>query len=313
MRASSISLFSLFIATISALLRAPVFTGYVDDGLNWQTLESGALRVHWYEAEAAFGQAALDAAQAGFASIGKLLPPDLSQPVDIFLYKDVTDLRGAVDASDPGWLAGHADPALGVVRVVVEPDADQRVTMDQRIPHELMHVMLYRRLGPGYGNVPAWLREGMATLVETSPNPEYERVLAEEAARRRLLPLADLCRSFPAGAGQAFLAYAEARSFALYLQETYGSSGLLDLASAYAAGADCESGSERALGIPLTRLEEQWQASVLGKPAPLRALQNITPYLVLLCLVLGIPLLGIAGTLHKKGSRHEPETYVRRE
>ena len=54
--------------------------------------------MHWYQGDAAFGQAALEAAQAGLASIGRLLPPDLSQPVEIFLYADVTDLRGAVEA-----------------------------------------------------------------------------------------------------------------------------------------------------------------------------------------------------------------------
>ena len=314
---------SLFIVTASILLcvpeayaqagHAPLGARYEDDGFSWQTLESGALRVHWYQGDAAFGQAALEAAQAGLASIGRLLPPDLSQPVEIFLYADVTDLRGAVDTRDSDWLAGHADPALGIVRVVVEPGAEQLMTMEQRIPHELMHVMLYRRLGPGYGNVPAWLREGMATLVETSPNADYEHVLAEAAVNQRLIPLADLCRAFPAGAAQAFLAYAQARSFSLYIRETYGSSGLLDLAAAYADGADCQGGTERALGIPLPKLEERWQSSVLGEPAVLPALQNIAPYLVLLCLVLGIPLLGIAGTLRKKGSRHEPETYVRRE
>jgi hypothetical protein len=308
MGASAISLFSLLILTVSQ-----VFTWYGDDGYNWQTLESGALRVHWYEGDSGFGQAALDAAESGLASIGRLLTPDLSQPVEIFIYADVTALRGAVEPRDFDWLAGHADPTLGIVRVVIEPGAEQRVTMEQRIPHELMHVMLYRRLGPGYGNVPAWLREGMATLVETSPDPAYERVLAEAAASQRLIPLADLCRSFPASAGQAFLAYAEARSFALYLQGAYGSSGLLDIAAAYAAGVDCENGTERALGVPLTRLEERWQASVRGETDYLAALQNITPYLGLLCLVLGIPVLGIAGTLRRKGSRHEPETYVRRE
>ena len=111
---------SLFIVTASILLRVPeayaqaariplranelalqsepLSIRYEDGGFSWQTLESGALRVHWYQGDAAFGQAALEAAQAGLASIGRLLPPDLSQPVEIFLYADVTDLRGAVEA-----------------------------------------------------------------------------------------------------------------------------------------------------------------------------------------------------------------------
>jgi hypothetical protein len=45
---------------------------------------------------------------------------------------------------------------------------------------------------------------------------------------------------------------------------------------------------------------------VLGGNRLLPALQNISPYLVLLCLVLIIPFIGIVSTLRKKGSHHEP-------
>jgi len=50
--------------------------------------------------------------------------------------------------------------------VVIEPGPNQSIVMEQRIPHELMHVMLYRSIGAGYNNLPAWLREGTATLAE---------------------------------------------------------------------------------------------------------------------------------------------------
>lgn len=278
----------------------PFSVEYADDRFDWQTLDSGSLRVHWYEGDAAFGTAALETSEASLESIRELFPPDLSLPVEIFVYANVDDLRGTFTLDERAWLAGHADPALGVVMLVVEPGADQGMVMEQRIPHELMHVMIYRRLGAGYGRLPAWLGEGMATLVEIYPNSEYERVLAGAAAGDRLIPLARLCSSFPEEAGDAFLAYAEARSFTRYLHETYGSTGLLDLSAAYADGVDCERGTERLFGIPLSRLEADWRASSLGQDAFLRAFQNILPYLVLMCLVLLIPLIGAVATLRKK-------------
>jgi hypothetical protein len=165
--------------------------------------------------------------------------------------------------------------------------------------------MLYRRVGPGYPNLPGWLREGMAIFVEMYPNAEYDRVLQESVARDSLIPLKDLCVSFPAHPAQAFLAYAESRSFTNYLHETYGSAGLLNLADSYADGMDCERGAERAFGISLSDLETSWRSSVLGQKTLFTSLQNVSPYLVLLCLVLAIPLIGIAGTLRKKGRRNE--------
>ena len=179
--------------------------------------------------------------------------------------------------------------------------------MEQRIPHELMHVMMYRAIGSGYYNIPTWLREGMATLAEVYPNPDFDRVLADAAKSNDLIPLNTLCASFPAAFGQAFLAYAESRSFTSYLQDAYGSSGLLKLSTSYADGVDCERGTELAFGLPLPKLEAEWRSSILGQNTWLPALQNMTPYLVLLCLVLIFPLIGILGTLRKKGNRNEPE------
>ena len=264
------------------------------------------LKIHWYQGDANFGQAALETAQAGLESIGRYLPSSLEQPVDIFVYASTTDLQSELIPGGENWIAGHANPAQGVIRVVVEPGADQRIRMEQRIPHELMHIMLYRQVGAGYHTIPAWLREGMATLAEVYPNADYDPALAEATENNRLIPLKQLCSSFPADAGQAFLAYAESRSFTDYLHDTYGSTGLLNLAVSYADGVDCERGTERALGVSLSRLESEWRASALGQNAALSALQNISPYLVLLCLVLIIPLIGAVSTIRRKGTRNEP-------
>jgi hypothetical protein len=287
-------------------------TRQVDDRFNWQTLESGPLKVHWYQGDASFGQAALNTAQAGLESTARLIPPNLEEPIEIFVYANADDLRGALISGNENWVAGHADPALGVVMVVVEPGAEQRITMEQRIPHELMHVMLYRNVGVGYKNIPAWLREGTATLAEIYPNADYDRVLAEAATGNQLIPLNDLCTSFPAEAGRAFLAYAESRSFTDFLYDAYGSTGLQNLVRFYADGVDCERGPERAFGVSLASLERQWHSSSLGQNAFLSALQNNAPYLVLLCLVLIIPLIGVVSSLRRKGNSNESGTYSRK-
>jgi hypothetical protein len=282
---------------------------YDDGPFDWQTLQAGTLRVNWYRGDTNFGQAALKAAQAGLESIRALMPFDLAQPIEVFIYANADDLRGTLNSSGQDWVAGHADPGLGVVKVVIEPGAQQSILMEQRIPHELMHVMLYRRVGAGYHNIPAWLREGIATLAETYPNPDYDRVLSDAAATDTLIPLKNLCSSFPSNTGEAFLAYAESRSFTNYLHNTYGSAGLLSLAAYHADGVDCERGAERAFGVSLSKLELDWRASVLGQKPLGLALRNMMPYLVLLCLVLLVPFLGVLSMIRRKG--YGPETYAR--
>ncbi|HMD80384.1 MAG TPA: peptidase MA family metallohydrolase, partial [Anaerolineales bacterium] len=206
------------------------------------------------------------------------------------------------------WVAGHVNSAAGVVMVIIEPGPNQSISMEQRIPHELMHVMMYRRVGAGYQNLPAWLREGTATLAEINPNPDYDVVLTSAGVTGTLIPIRDLCVSFSPNPDAAFLAYAESRSFVNYLHDTYGSQNLLNLALIYADGLDCERGVERAYGVSLSKLEMDWRRSVLGQNTVIPALQNMFPYLALLCLVLLIPFIGITSVMRKKGNRNESES-----
>lgn len=302
--------YQVTLADGSAAQSETYFVRYDDDRFAWQTLEAGSLRVHWYNGDANFGGAALNTAQSGLQSISGLLPLDLARPVDIFIYANAGDLRGALYSESDEWVAGHANAAAGVVMALIEPGPNQSIFMEQRLPHELMHVMLYRSIGAGYNNLPAWLREGTATLAEVNPNPDYDRALAAAGANDTLIPIKDLCASFPPNADTAFLAYAESRSFTHYLQSAYGSAKLLSLVSVYADGVDCERGTEIAYGVSLSKLETDWRASALGQNAILPALRNLSPYLVLLCLILLIPFIGIMSVMRKKGSRNEPETYT---
>ena len=276
------------------------FIRYDDDRFAWQTLEAGSVRVNWYSGDANFGQSALNAAQAGLGSISQVIPLDVTQPVEIFMYANSNDLRGTLYPQSSEWVAGHANSANGVVMVTVEPGPNQSVLMEQRIPHELMHVMLYRRVGPGYKALPAWLREGTATLAEINPNPDYDVALASAAVTGTLIPIKDLCLAFSPNADAAFLAYAEARSFTNYLHDTYGAQSLLDLALIYADGVDCERGPERTYGVSLSKLEMDWRRAALGQNSVVPAFQNLLPYLALFCLVLIIPLIGIMNVVRKK-------------
>lgn len=286
------------------------FTRYDDDRFAWQALEAGSVRVNWYNNDANFGQAALNAAQSGLQSISEVMPLDVTQPVEIFIYANSSDLRGTLYPENSEWVAGHVNPSVGVVMVTIEPGPNQSILMEGRIPHELMHVMLYRRIGVGYQNLPAWLREGTAALAEINPNPDYDVVLTSAGVTGTLIPIKDLCVSFSPNPDAAFLSYAEARSFVNYLHDTYGSQSLLDLALIYADGVDCERAPERVYGVSLSKLEMDWRRSALGENPVLPAFQNLFPYLALLCLVLFIPFIGIMNVLRKKENRNEPESYA---
>jgi hypothetical protein len=275
---------------------------YDDDRFAWQVHDGDGFRVHWYYGDDTFATAALNAGAAGMQKVEEFFTPDLANPVDIYIYANESDLRGALYGTPDAWVAGHADPAAGILTVTIEAGADQNILMEQRIPHELMHVLLYRHVGAGYKNIPAWLREGMSTLAEVYPNPAYDRFLMDAAARGVLIPMLTLCDSFSSKSGAAFLAYAQSRSFTNYLRGQFGSDGLLNLATIYANGVDCERGTQRAFSVSFAKLERDWRTDVLGQNDLASTLGRFAPYLVLLCLVVLMPLIGVIAAIRKKGA-----------
>jgi hypothetical protein len=256
---------------------------YEDNRFDWHQRASADFRVHWYEGDEKFAQGLLDVAELGLENIQKYLPPlKLKNPVEIYAYASAQEMRASLQTLGNNWVGAHADPQLGVMVVSLPRGPEQRLEMERQIPHELMHLLLYQWLGVGYGNLPAWLNEGLASVAELYPNPDYLTLLDKANDGDQLLPIASLCQTFPRDASGAFLAYAQATSFTRYLYQQYGSTGLEKLARAYADGLSCERGVQTALGSTLSQLERGWRGEAFREEALLKVLSKLSPWLVLL-------------------------------
>ena len=129
-------------------------------------------------------------------------------------------------------------------------------------------------------------------MAELYPNPDYDQALTIASQNNSLLPIANLCDTFPLDASRAFLAYAESQSFVRFLRDSYGTPALFSLTSAYADGLSCDQGVVRALSTSLVSLDTRWRESVLGQNVAGVFLRNMLPYLGLFVFMLLIPLIG---------------------
>ncbi len=267
---------------------------YEDNRFTWQTLEDGNFQVHWIDGDLVFGQAIMNAAQIGLRYAGTILPAKITDPLNIYVYDNSSDLQSALSLGQATWVAGHASPELGTLLVSVAPGPDQQVELERQIPHELMHILIYQRTGINYSDVPAWFNEGLASLAELTPNPDYESALTQAVQTETLMPFSSLCNAFPTEAYGAFLAYAESTSFVRFLWQKYGASSFQKMLDSYKNGLGCEEGVYSSLGISLEQLEVSWQQESLHMDAESMALQTLAPYigagllLVLLPLIFGL-------------------------
>lgn len=277
---------------------------YIDNRFQWQSLENEYFRVHWYDGDASFGQSILEAARAGVARAQSLLPVDILKPVDIYAYASGKEMQSTLRLGGLNWVAGHADPDLNLVLVSLPPGPDQNRETERQIPHELMHILLNQAVGTGYQNLPTWLKEGLASANELSPNSDYYLILENAVQDDALIGLEQLCKSFPKDSS-VYLAYAESDSFVRYLHREYGAEGLGTLLQSYAGGASCQLGSVTALGMPLEKLESEWRREELGEYALLSALMNMLPWLLVLGLVILAPLSMLMVNLRRKKPKKE--------
>lgn len=280
------------------------FTFYYDDNrFDWQQLTDPPFRVHWYMGDISFARSVLDAAQAGLKKSADLLNLTVPDEIDIYVYASGLEMQSTLRLAGLNWVAGHADPDLNIMVVSLPPGPDQILETERQIPHELMHILLYQTTGSDYDGLPVWFNEGLGSINELRPNPDYFIILDSAIRQANLIPISELCESFPTDASSIYLAYAQADSFTRYLQRQFGSHGVLNLLDTYSKGIGCERGTEVALDASLDQLEIQWREELSGGTTePENAGGDVLPWALLLLIVLGTPALLSIGHLSQSKS-----------
>lgn len=277
---------------------------YLDNRFEWQALQTDHIRLYWYEGDLTFATNAINIAEQSYQTLQSRYGDMFAGSViDVFVYGSTAELQDTLTQSAFDWVAGHADPELGQVLLSIAPGAEQRIEMERQLPHELTHLFLYRFNGGQVESQPAWLMEGLASNLEKTPNPDYRQVLANAVSEQRLIPVSTLCKTFPTGGEEVYLAYAESASFVAYLEETHGNDKLRALLQEYAAGTGCEQGFLNVYEITLGQMEGRWHQSVLGINRVTALLQKSAPYVLLLA-VLVIPAF-LAGWINLRARRQQ--------
>ena len=264
---------------------------YVDNRFTWQKLTNEYFEIQWQGEDRAFGQQVQNIATTALESAQKILPVAPPLPLKIYIYANAEDLQSALPGTAETWAAGHASPDLKVILLSIPEGPERSLELERQLPHEITHILEYELVGSQYGNVPVWLREGIASIAELYPNADYARVLETAQQKDSLIPMESLCSAFPRDAGSAFLAYAQSASFVRYLYQTYGSTALVNLLRQYQVGLGCREGVQTGLGISLSELENDWHGHTLSVSPVATAMRALSPYLFVALLVLLAPLI----------------------
>jgi tetratricopeptide (TPR) repeat protein len=185
-----------------------------------------------------FAREVLDRLETAYRRVGGTLGLYPSQPITVVLYtreqfSDITRLAG--------WSAAAYD---GRIRLPLGGALEQRDELDRVLSHEFVHAVVAM---VGGRTVPAWLNEGLATVLEPAGPEDAEATLARSNARPAL---SQLHRSFvDLPRRDAEIAYASAARAVRRLFEQGGAARVVALLEDLARGAPFASAFQQRIAI----------------------------------------------------------------
>lgn len=234
---------------------------YYDNRYEWSQFSSSqdGVTLHLYniDDDPILAQQVFDVGFNSLSSLSQILSQAIPAELSIFLYPSEADIKASL-LSGGSRNGGHAEPELNTIILSAPHGTDKYLLIEQIIPHEFAHVMLYHRMGNQYHNLPNWLNEGIASLQEQSPDPAFRLALEHALTNSTTLSITSLCGTFPENPDQSILAYAQSASFVQYLKDIYGTGAISALLDAYKEGTTCQGGVQRVLQRSLSEVESEW-------------------------------------------------------
>ncbi len=238
---------------------------WLDQTHDWQMLNKGDIRLHWYKSSAGFAQQLLDAADSGLKRVETDAGLSNDQPIDLYIYTDTQDMQEAV-LYEPSWTGGQAYPEYNIVIIGIGPsDLDWGRTTEV---HELTHVVVGHFTFTCLGEVPTWLNEGLAVYSEGELDAESRAQLDEAINSDTLLPVRTLSGRFSEVSSKAYLSYSESYSIVRYLINEFGREKMNGLLIALREGNTVDEALMSAYGFNVDGLEDRWRSSIGAQARP---------------------------------------------
>jgi tetratricopeptide (TPR) repeat protein len=172
----------------------------------------------------------------------------------------------------PDQAASEFAQAVTITRTLVGP-GDAVLISDEEIvtfsgeakdhssdlAHEYGHVAV-RRFTNGAANVPVWLNEGIACVVQGG-YPDYAQRCKQAAVAGKLLPMEELL-AWRVDGEPAFLAYSEANALVQYIITQRGKKALLQILQYLGRGLSADQAFVRALNLTQAQVFQRWVAAL---------------------------------------------------
>ncbi len=236
-----------------------------DDRYAWQDVSQGMITLHWYRGNRAFGNRLLVAAEEAVLRLTRDAGTTLEEPIDIYVYGDSQDLRGAMVFANE-WTGGRAYPDFDAIVIGIAPR--DVAWGENAVAHEIGHLVVHQLSDNPFIFLPIWLNEGLAMTAQ--PNIERDSVQALLNARDEgtLQSVRSLSSPFSADSTTVTLSYAQSWSVVQYLSQEYGQDRINQMLRRFSQGIGYDALLLEVYGFDRDELDRRWRAAVAAGTAP---------------------------------------------
>ena len=236
----------------------PQLWRYEDPRFEWQSLKEGDLEVAWYD-DRGVAQSMLDEGLEALDEISPFLGLGRDEliPIKVYVWASTEDARAVERIASERFEESVITGGTRVLADLVHVYQPSRWV----VRHELTHV-LTKLAGEGpYGDLPAWLDEGMATIAEGDWLDRRGAALQYAINNDLVLSLRSM-ESPSNRPGFVDIFYGQSAAVVLYLIQEYGVDQMNELFATFKEGSSVDDALTEVYGLNRTELDNQWRASV---------------------------------------------------
>ena len=234
----------------------PQIWRYEDPRFEWQSLKQGDLEVAWYH-DRGVAQLMLEQGLEALAEISPFLGLEELIPIKVYVWANTEDARQVERIQSERFEESVITGGTRVLADLVHIYTPSRWV----VRHELTHV-LTKLAGEGpYGDLPAWLDEGMATIAEGDWLDRRGGALQFAINNDQVLSLRSM-ESPSNRPGFVDIFYGQSAAVVLYLLREYGTDKMNELFATFKEGSSVEDALDRVYGLSRDELDNAWRASV---------------------------------------------------
>lgn len=234
----------------------PQIWRYEDPRFEWESLKEGDLEIAWYDDRGTAETMLREGLQA-LEEISPFLGLEELIPIKVYVWANTEDARQVERIQSERFEESVITGGTRVLADLVHIYQPSRWV----VRHELTHV-LTKLAGEGpYGDLPAWLDEGMATIAEGDWLDRRGGALQFAINNDQVLSLRSM-ESPSNRPGFVDIFYGQSAAVVLYLLQEYGTDKMNELFDTFKQGSSVEDALGSVYGLTRDELDNQWRASV---------------------------------------------------